>query len=171
MKNSKARYTEVLIIAVGELIVSLLVILGYFIASAAFSFEFTYRVYTGALLGSVVMILNFAFLSLSVNRLVDEFIEIRGTREMDEEEAAEFTKIHSMKIQSRITASFVIRTVSMLATLLVAFLLDWFEPIATVIPLFMYRPILTVGNLLVGKLSARSSSGATASNEESEEKI
>ena len=171
MKNSKARYTEVLVIAVGELIVSLLVILGYFIANATFSVEITYRIYTGVLLGRVVMILNFAFLSLSVNRLVDEFIEIRGTREMDEEEAAEFTKIHSMKIQSRITASFVIRTVSMLATLLVAFLLDWFEPIATVIPLFMYRPILTVGNLLVSKLSAKKSAAEQENYKESEEKI
>jgi len=153
MKKTNARYTEVLVITVGELIVSLLVILGYFIANVAFGVPFTYRVFTGVLLGSAVMIINFLFLSLSVNKLVDEFVEIRGTREMDEEEAAEFTKQHSMRIQSKITISFIIRTVSMLAALLVAFLLDWFEPIATVIPLFMYRPILSVGNMIVNKLA------------------
>lgn len=163
MKKNKARYTELLVIVVGELIVSLLVILGYYIAHIAFGVEFDYRIFTGAALGSAVMILNFLFLSLSVNRLVDEFIEVRGSREMDEEEAAEFTKQHSMRIQSRITLSFIIRTVTMLATLLVAFLLDWFEPIATVIPLFMYRPILTVGNMIVSKLAR------PASAEEKEE--
>ena len=90
MKKNKSSYTEVAIIAIGEIIVSALVVLGYFIASAAFSYEFTYRVFTGVLLGSAVTIINFIFLSVSVNRLVDEFIEIRGTREMDEEEAEKF---------------------------------------------------------------------------------
>lgn len=170
MKKNKSSYTEVAIIAIGEIIVSALVVLGYFIASAAFSYEFTYRVFTGVLLGSAVTIINFIFLSVSVNRLVDEFIEIRGTREMDEEEAAEFTKAHSMKIQNRITLSFIIRTVSMLATLLVAFLLDWFEPIATVIPLFMYRPILTVGNLVTSKFSKAKSTPVTETVGTGEEK-
>lgn len=166
MKKNKARYTELLVIVVGELIVSLLVILGYYIAHIAFGVGFDYRIFTGAALGSAVMILNFLFLSLSVNRLVDEYIEVRGSREMDEEEAEEFTKQHSMRIQSRITLSFIIRTVTMLATLLVAFLLDWFEPIATVIPLFMYRPILTVGNLIANKSTKPAQTSAEQEQEE-----
>ena len=160
MKQNKARYTEVLVIAVGELIVSLLDILGYLVAHTAFGVPFTYRIFTGAALGSAAIIVNLLFLSVSVNKVIDEFIEIRGTREMDDEEAEEFTKQHSMRIQNRITLSFIIRTVSMLATLLVAFLLDWFEPIATVIPLFMYRPILTVGNMVVNKFAKHHEEGS-----------
>jgi len=143
---------EVMIIIFGELIVSALVVLGFLVASA-FGYPFTYKVITGVLLGSAVTVGNFYFLTVSVNRAVDRYLELRGSREMDEEEAAKFTEQHSMAIQNTITKSFIIRTVTMLAAFVLAFITGVFEPIATVIPLLMYRPIISVGNLIRSRLA------------------
>ena len=137
-------------IVIGEVIVSALVILGYVIASA-FSYPFTYKVITGVILGSSVTVANFFFLTLSVNRAVDRFIELRGSREMTEEEAEKFTNENSMAIQNAIKTSFIIRTVSMLAAFVLAFVAGVFEPLATVIPLLAYRPIISIGNILRNK--------------------
>ena len=70
---------------------------------------------------------------------------------MSEEEVIQFTNENSMQIQNAIKLSFIIRTVSILATLVVAFLLDWFAPIATVIPLIMFRPLITAAEFLKRK--------------------
>ena len=145
MKKNKAHYKEKAILALGEIIVSGLVVLGFFISDLIFDTGFTYRVFTGVLLGSLVTVLNFFGLSRAVNRSVDGFIALRGNAELTEEEVMRFTAEHSMKIQNAIKISFLVRIFTMLAALVVAFVLDWFSPLATAIPLIAYRPILVMG--------------------------
>ncbi len=135
---------EVAFLGAGELVVSLLTVGGYLLSDLIFDTGFSWRVFTGVLLGSLVIILNFLFLSISVDRAVSEFIELRGTKEMSEEETEKFTTEHTARIQALIARSFIIRTLSMLAALIVAFVLDWFAPIATLVPMVAFRPLLTV---------------------------
>ena len=78
---------------------------------------------------------------------------IRGTAEMDDESAMQFATENMAPIQKTIALSFIIRTVSMLAALVIAFVLNWFAPIATLIPILAFRPILTVTNLLRSKMA------------------
>lgn len=144
MENKSASAKQIIALALGEIIISALVCLGYFIVSLATPYEFSYRVITGALLGSTVTVANFVFLTLSVNRAIDRYLALRGSREMDEEEAEKFASEHAMAVQNAATRSFIVRTVTMLAALVIAFMLEWFEPLATVIPLLMFRPILYI---------------------------
>ena len=163
MKKNKFPISELLILGLGELIVSLLVIGGYFVAGLIFdSVEFSYKVITGVLLGSLVAIFNYLFLVLSVNRAINRFLEFRGTVEMDEETAQKFANEHSGAVQSKIALSYIVRTVSMLAALVIALLLDFFAPVATVIPLLAFRPIITVGEIVRVKLTAKSRGPVTA---------
>ena len=148
MKTNKAHYKETAILAVGEVIVCALVVLGFYVSDLIFDTGFTYRIFTGALLGTLVTVANFFGLSWSVNRAVDKYIEMRGSREMSEEEALKFTAEHSMRIQNSIRTSFIVRITTMLAALVVAFVLDWFAPLATAIPLIAYRPILVIGEVI-----------------------
>lgn len=141
MSNSSTK--QIFGLALGELIVSAVICLVYFLLKA-----FSYKVITGVLLGSAVTVANFAFLTISVNRAIDKYLELRGSREMDEEEASKFANEHAMAVQNAAKTSFIIRTVTMLAALVVAFLLEWFEPLATVIPLLMFRPLLYVLELI-----------------------
>jgi hypothetical protein len=41
----------------------------------------------------------------------------------------------------------------MLVALVIAFLLDWFNPIATAIPLLAFRPLLTAIEMIKGKIT------------------
>lgn len=153
MKLGKDSLKEIAVITLGELIVFVLTCGGFYLSHLLFDTAFTYRVPLGAALGAAVIIINFVFLGISVNRAVDRFIAARGEREMTEEEAITFTAEHAAEIQNAIKLSFIVRTVSMLAALVVAFiLLDVFSPIATAIPILMYRPVLLFGNLIKTKL-------------------
>ena len=137
-ENKSEASRHILLLALGEVIVSALVCLVYFLLG-----RFELQVILGTLLGSTVTVTNFAVLTFSVNRAVDRYLELRGSREMSEEEAEAFAKEHTMAVQNAATKSFILRTVSMLATLVAAFLLtDLFAPLATAIPLLMFRPIL-----------------------------
>ena len=142
--KNKTVLKEVTSLAIGEVIVSALVILGFFLLSLFTEITLDYKVFLGVLLGSIVTVLNYLFLSISVNRAIDKFLALRGSREMGEEEAAEFANKHALGIQNTIKTSFIIRTVSMLAALIVAFITDVFNPLATLIPLLMFRPIITI---------------------------
>ncbi len=153
MKKNKAHYKETAILAAGEILVSGITVLGFFISNLIFETGFTYRIFTGAALGMLVAVLNFFALSCSVNRQIDKYIALRGTEELSEEEAMKFTLEHSMKIQNAIRTSFIVRMVTMLAALVVAFVLDWFAPLATAIPIFAYRPILMAGELIRKKFN------------------
>lgn len=155
MKDSKFPFKDIAAVAIGEIIVAVLTVLGYLLVSLFTDVTFTYRVITGAVLGCTVTVLNFLFLTLSVNKQIDSFVELRGSREMDDEEAAKFTNKHSLAIQNSIKLSFIIRTVTIFASLIVAFITDWFDPIATVIPLIAYRPVISVSAVLMQKMKPK----------------
>lgn len=154
MNREKESALDIVMLTVGEIIVSLLVVGAYLICDLAFEAEFwdfSYRVVTGVILGSVVTVANYMLLTLSVNKAIKNFLTLRGTREMNEEEAAKFASENAMQIQNAIKTSFLVRTVSIVVTLVIAFILDWFAPLATVIPLLMFRPLLTVGEMIKRK--------------------
>ena len=150
--NNKLPKRDIVFLAIGELIVALLVILGFLAAQGLGYGQFSYRVITGSLLGGLVTILNYVFLILSVNSAIDNYLALRGNREMSDEEAEKFAAEHAMPVQNAIKTSFIIRTVSMLLALVVAFLLDWFDPIATAVPLLAFRPLLTAIEIIKGKI-------------------
>ena len=135
-------------LALGEAIVVSLTVLGFFLCNIAFDTGFSYRVFTGAALGAAVTVGNYLALIVSVNTQVEKYLALRGSREMTDEEAEKFTQEHSMRIQNSMRASYIVRTVTMLAALVAALLLDWFSPLAVAIPLLAYRPILTVSELI-----------------------
>ena len=141
--NKKLPYIETLYIFIGELIVSALVCIGFLIFK-----RFDYKVLTGALLGSAVTTLNFLFLAVSTTRAFDRALCERGTDEMSEEEADKFAAEHKAALSNAIKISFILRTVTMLLALVLAFLSDFFNVISTLIPLLMLRPIITVEALI-----------------------
>jgi len=141
-----AAIKESLFLVLGEAIVSLIIVGVYLLID-----KFSYKVVTGVLLGSIVIIANYLFLSFSINRAVEDFLAIRGKEEMDEEQLSALTGEQTLRIQNAAKKSYVIRTFSMLAALVVAFILEWFEVLATVIPLLMFRPIIYVTELIKAK--------------------
>ncbi len=149
--NKKDSMKDVTMLAVGEALLAGLVVLGTFVISLFTDYIFDLSAMLGALLGALVTVLNFLFLTISVNRAVDSYLEVRGSREMTEEEAEKFTAENSMVIQNRIKTSFIIRTVSMLAALVVAFVTGLFDPICTAIPMLAFRPLIYILELLKRK--------------------
>ena len=146
-ENKSEASRQILLLTIGEVIVSTLVCLVYLLLG-----RLELQVVLGTLLGSVVTVANFAVLTFSVNRAVDRYLELRGSREMSEEEAEAFAKEHTMAVQNAATKSLMLRTASMLAALVAAFLLtDLFSVPATAIPLLMFRPILYVLELIKSK--------------------
>lgn len=147
MENKSSSALQILALATGEIIVSALVCVIYLILG-----KFDYTVVAGSILGSIVTVANFAVLTFSVNRAVDRYLELRGSREMSEEEAEAFAKEHTVAVQNAATKSLILRTASMLAALVAAFLLtDLFSVLATAIPLLMFRPLLYVLELIKSK--------------------
>ena len=146
MKNKNSGLSEILSLCVGEIAVSALTVLGFLLLNL-----FTYKVITGVVLGSLVAILNYAFLVITLNRAADRFMELRGEGEMDDEEAEKFAAEHAMEFQNISKLSFVIRTFTMLGALVVAFLTKQFDVVATVIPLLCFQPILIISQSLKNK--------------------
>ena len=143
-KSSKlVPFHEAALILAGELVVSAIVCLVYILIN-----RFSYKVLTGVALGSIVTTLNFLFLAISTNHAFDRALDARGDKEMDEEEADRFAEEHKKELNNAIKLSFIIRNATMLATLVIAFVLDWFDVIATLVPLLMLRPIITVEALI-----------------------
>lgn len=147
-KNNLPLY-EIAALTIGEIIVSLIVVAVYLIIGGG---KIHYSVITGAALGSAVIVLNFLFLSISTNRAIDKVMAERGDAEMGEEEAAEWAAKHQSTIQSASKLSYVVRMLSMVATLVLAFLLgNVFDLIATLVPLLMMRPILMISQFIKRK--------------------
>ena len=145
MQKKHMPIAEILLLIFGELAVSLIVVGVYLILQ-----KFSYAVVTGCLLGSAVAILNFVILSVSVNRAVDKVMAERGKGEMTDEEAAEFAAKNQAAVQRAVQGSYLLRQILMLGVLVGAFLLgDWVDVIATVIPLLMFRPLLSVCGLVI----------------------
>ena len=149
MKKTKLPLYETLAMIIGEIITSIIVCAVFLIIK-----KFDLSVLLGVLLGSLVTVANFIFLMVFTNRAIDKAMAERGEGEMSDDEVAEFTAKHQANIQAAVKLSYVIRTLCIAASLVVAFLLDGvFNVIATVVPLLMFRPILTVSQLIKTKIT------------------
>lgn len=147
MKNkSKFPLLECALVLAGEIIVSLLVCLVYWIIG-----NFSYKVVTGVALGTTVMFLNFLFLAISTNRVFDKAEQERGSKEMTEEEIEAFVAEHKRRYENMARISFLARNFTMVATLIVAFLIEEFDVIATLVPLLAFRPLLTPQAIIIQK--------------------
>lgn len=136
-ETTKNKYTDVAYIAICEAVAAILIIAVYAIIG-----RFSLKVAAGALLGAAVATVNFLILTVSVDRTIKKFLDIRGDKEMDEEEARAFAKSNSLKVQNAMTKSYILRTVIMIGTLVVAFITKLFDPLATLIPLLLYKPLI-----------------------------
>ena len=135
---------EIFALIIGEAIVSAIVGVIFLLIG-----KFELSVLLGSVLGSGVVIANFILLSVITNKVLDDIMKDRGESEMNEEEAAEFAAKHQHKLQNTIKLSYVARTLAMLITLVLAFLLQSvFNVISTLVPLLMFRPIITVSQLI-----------------------
>ena len=147
MQKKNMPTSEILFLVVGELIVSLIVSGVYLLLN-----RFSFAVISGCLLGSAVTVFNFVFLSISVNRAIDKALAGRKEGEMTEEEAEAFAAENQAAVQRAAQGSYLVRQILMLGVLVCAFLLDgWFDVIATLVPLLMFRPLLTVCGLMKSK--------------------
>ena len=135
--KNKSSYIDTIYLSVGETIISLLITLIY---TALGKFDWT--VLSGAVLGSTVTVINFLILSFSVNKALNKYIELRGDKEMTEEEAEKFAKTNSIKVQNAVTKSYIFRTALMMGALVLSLITGYFDTIATIIPLIMYKPLL-----------------------------
>ena len=148
MQKTKLPYYEIFTLLIGEILVSLITAVVYL-----FTDNFDYKVITGVSLGTLITVFNFLYLSISTTKAINKFLELRNEKgEMTEEESAAFVTEHQAKIQNSIKLSYIIRTLTMLAALVVALLTKQFALIATVIPLVTYRPITMVAALIKRKV-------------------
>ena len=152
MKKSNFPIAETVAVVIGELIAAAITCLVFFIAGG---WEIHYSVFTGSALGIVIMVANFLFLAISTNIAIDRAMAEKEDREYSEEEAAEFAKKHKAKIALVSRISYVLRTVSMIGALVVAFLIkdgtgeNVFNVIATLVPLLVFYPIIFVSQILM----------------------
>lgn len=154
MQNkTKLPLFEVVSMIVGEIITSAAVIAVFMIVNLIGKQPLLhYSVVLGVLLGSLITVMNFILLSVLTTRAVNKALADRGEAEMTDDEAAVFAKEHQAKLQLAMTVSYVIRIATMVAALIVAFIFkDVFNPIATIVPILMLRPILTVTQLILKK--------------------
>ena len=149
------RYSETITMAIGEVAVVILTVLGFIIYNSQGGEEALYKVILGALIGAAVTVGNMLILTLNVNGAVNRYLELRGTREMTDEEAEKFASENSIIIQNAMKRSYIIRTLLMVAVLVGALLLPWFNALATVIPLLAYRPIMYVSELMKKRRSGK----------------
>ena len=154
MQNkNKLPLFEVAAMIVGEIITSAVIIAVFVIVNLIKGAPLLhFSVPAGALLGSLITVMNFILLSILTTRAINKALADRGDGEMTDEEAETFAKEHQAKVQFAMTVSYVIRIATMVVALIVAFIFKQvFNPIATIIPIFMLRPILTVTQLLLSK--------------------
>ncbi len=136
---------DILFLAVGELAASVCIVAVFLLLG-----RFDWRVLTGCFVGGALTVLNFAVLSVSVNRAVDRVMA--GQKEaLSEEEAAAFGEMHSAEIQKSVRASYLVRQIVLVAVLVTVFVLDVCNVIAALIPLLLFRPILTVREIFRAK--------------------
>ena len=154
MQNkTKLPIFEIVSMIVGEIITSAVIIAVFMIVNLIKKQPLLhYSVVLGAVLGSLITVMKFILLSVLTTRAVNNALANRGETEMTDEEAAAFAKEHQAKLQLAMTVSYAIRIATMGAALIVAFIFkEVFNPIATIIPIFMLRPILTATQLLLRK--------------------
>lgn len=133
-------------LAVGELAVSALTVGVYLLIG-----KFTPGVIVGVLAGSLVILFNFFLLAYSVNRVFDDMMEKRGSGEMSEEEIAKFTESYKTQVALKTQASFLLRTLLLIAVPVACFLLPFADGVASLVPLLAEHPLL----MLIGWLSSK----------------
>lgn len=143
MNNKKIPVSRLLFLLAGEMAVSTVAVLIYALLG-----RFSYRVITGLVLGSVVALASFAILCISVNRAVDAVMAERGDGELDEEQAAKFAAQHAAQVNKAVQLSHIGRMLGTVIVLVVAFLLDWFDVVATLLPLVAFQPLLMISGLI-----------------------
>ena len=151
MNKKQNIQTDILTLAACEVAVVILVTLGGLALDMGGIYRFDYKIILGAVLGAIVTLANYIVLTISLDRAVKSYLELRGDREMNDEEAEAFAKANSAPIQNAIKRSSTLRTLTLIAALLLAFITKMFNPIATVIPILAYRPLLTTIELIKAK--------------------
>lgn len=146
MNDKKIPVVELILLCIGEAAVSALTVIFYFLIG-----KFNYTVITGVILGSAVIMLNFIFLSLAINRAFDGILAERGAGSMDEEQAARFADEQKSRLSRAIQLSNTARTLSIVAVLAAAFFTGQFNAIATLIPIIAFRPLLLLCGLVKKK--------------------
>ena len=125
-------------ICVCEILIIIATVIGAILLDIIGIFTFNYTVVSGVCLGAVMAILNYLFLTMSVDRQIKRYIELRGQRQMSEEEATKFTAQHAAAVQGAMKLSFIVRTASIGVALVVSFITGLFNPVATAIPLLSF---------------------------------
>lgn len=154
-KNKLSAYIDTVWLAVGEVVIGVLVTLGFIIAKALGAEVVIYKAITGALLGGAVTVVNFLILSVAINRAVSSYVSEIGEEKMDDEEAEKYAKEHGTAVQNAMTKSYLLRMFLMIGSLVLAMISGWFSPVATVIPLIMYRPVLYTVEFIKTKLNGK----------------
>ena len=144
--NRKFPLFETLFIAFGEILVSAAVAGIYLIIN-----KFSIAVVLGGLLGSLLVVLNFILLSVMVNRAIDKALEAKPEGELSDEELEEFSLSAAMSVKAAARLSYIIRIVSMVASLAVAFISGQFDVIATLVPFLALRPLIMAQELFKRK--------------------
>ena len=140
-------YGDVIRLFIGELIVSALTVGVYALIG-----KFNMSVIYGALLGSVIITLNYFILAISVNRAIEKAMAERGEGELSEEELQKFTAEHAPMIQASAKGSYLLRTFLLLGALVLALSQRGvFDVIATLVPLLLFRPVLMINEFLKAK--------------------
>ncbi len=119
----------------------------------------------GSLLGALVIVGNFAALSVISSRAVDAALLERKRGDMTEEEIEAFVAEHQTRLKMRIRLSQNIRMVMMLALLAVALFTPWFDPIAAVIPMLLFRPFLFLAGFVFKDAPAAEAEGNTPTSD------
>lgn len=125
MKKNDSLLREILIIAIGEVLCTALMF-GLFALGGYWSI----KVLWGGLLGCTLAILNYGFIALGV--------AIASKKATEQDVAGG---------QRTIQASMLLRLVFLALVLFLAMKRQLVNPIALVVPLFLFRPILSVGEL------------------------
>ena len=148
MNENRVPVYELLFLISGQLVISAVISAIYLIMD-----KLTLSVALGALFGGAITVFNFLFLIITTNRAIDRVLAERGEGEMSDEEAAAFAEKHRARLQWVTKRSSIVRLISIAAALILALLLDGvFNVLATVIPLLMLRPLLTLSQLLKTKI-------------------
>lgn len=175
MKNNKFPVLETLLLLAIELLVGVILTVGAVILRM-----FDYTVITGALLGTAVSVLNFVFLSVAVNRALDQVLDgykideskldaaidkaasesneadgEDGEEEVIDDAAAKFARENQMKVSNAVKLSYIVRTVTIIATLVLAFLTKQFNLITTLIPLLMFRSALSIASVIAERIKKK----------------
>ena len=154
-KSNKALpFIEAGLVLAAEIVISAIVCAVFLLLD-----KFSYKVVTGAALGSLITVFNYLFLSITTGNAIDKMLAARGEGEMDEEEAAKFAKEYEATFTNAAKLSYAVRNFTMLATLIAAFLIGYFNVFATLVPLLAFRPIITLLSLLESKLQKKEKKG------------